>query len=154
MISLLTQCVRPYSHLSSNFRRRHLCSVWNALVLFYVLRRYFQMKDVHVCSSYKIDIYIFFLGCIYLYNSSAATSGVFTSPNYPGIYPRSCVCKYYFYGGKVERVNISFETFHLDKMNGYVVISVNPRYSYVPPFYYYVFMDTLFHVFVCRLFIY
>lgn len=52
--------------------------------------------------------------CGFNYKSSLATSGVFTSPNYPGKYPRNTECHYLFYGLKGEKVIIDFPKFEVD----------------------------------------
>jgi hypothetical protein len=48
--------------------------------------------------------------------SSIASSGVFTSPNYPGLYPRSVECHYIFSGKDRERVDITFVKYEIEGM--------------------------------------
>jgi len=52
--------------------------------------------------------------CGFNYKSSLAPVGVFTSPNYPGKYPRNTECHYLFYGQKGEKVIIDFPKFEVD----------------------------------------
>jgi hypothetical protein len=41
-------------------------------------------------------------------------NGTFSSPNYPGLYPRDTVCNYYFFGKRGQVVQIDFETFDVE----------------------------------------
>lgn len=50
---------------------------------------------------------------IYFYSKNRR-SGYFSSPNYPGLYPRDTECHYYFLGRKNERIQISFHTFDIE----------------------------------------
>lgn len=73
--------------------------------------------------------------CAFVYNSSAHSNGTFSSPNWPGLYPRdteyvrdhdyviagdhfsflSCSrCHYFFFGAKTERVHITFAYFDVE----------------------------------------
>ncbi len=52
--------------------------------------------------------------CKFEYSSSEFKNGYFTSPGYPGLYPRNVNCEYYFYGTKFERVFITFHTFDVE----------------------------------------
>ncbi|XP_052823104.1 suppressor of lurcher protein 1 isoform X9 [Octopus bimaculoides] len=52
--------------------------------------------------------------CGFNYKSILASSGFFTSPNYPGKYPRITECHYLFYGQKGEKVIIDFTKFEVD----------------------------------------
>ncbi|KAK2141303.1 hypothetical protein LSH36_1123g00051 [Paralvinella palmiformis] len=51
--------------------------------------------------------------CGFIYRSSDARSGTFTSPNFPGLYPRNTECHYIFYGDE-ERVYITFPFFDVE----------------------------------------
>ncbi|CAF0985770.1 unnamed protein product [Brachionus calyciflorus] len=50
---------------------------------------------------------------IYFYSINKK-NGYFTSPNYPGLYPRDLECHYYFIGSKTEKVQITFHTFDIE----------------------------------------
>lgn len=50
---------------------------------------------------------------IYFY-SAQKRNGYFSSPNYPGLYPRDIECHYYFIGQKNEKVQITFHTFDVE----------------------------------------
>ncbi|XP_064617690.1 suppressor of lurcher protein 1-like isoform X2 [Liolophura sinensis] len=52
--------------------------------------------------------------CGFNYYSAVNSEGVFTSPNYPGFYPRNTTCHYRFYGKKDEEVIITFQEFDVD----------------------------------------
>ena len=52
--------------------------------------------------------------CKVYFRSENGRSGYFSSPNYPGLYPRDTECHYYFMGGKNERVQITFHTFDVE----------------------------------------
>ncbi|CAH1799296.1 unnamed protein product [Owenia fusiformis] len=52
--------------------------------------------------------------CGFIYKSQKSRNGTFTSPNYPGFYPRNTECHYYFYAGKGEKVHISFLVFDVE----------------------------------------
>jgi hypothetical protein len=41
-------------------------------------------------------------------------NGTFTTPNFPGLYPRSTECHYLFYGRENERIFINFLYFDVD----------------------------------------
>jgi hypothetical protein len=43
-----------------------------------------------------------------------ARDGYFSSPNYPGLYPRDVLCHYYFFALKSQRVQITFHTFDVE----------------------------------------
>ncbi len=43
-----------------------------------------------------------------------ASNGTFTSPNYPGLYPRNTECHYLFFGDKKEKVHITFPYFDVE----------------------------------------
>ncbi|XP_041351240.1 suppressor of lurcher protein 1-like [Gigantopelta aegis] len=52
--------------------------------------------------------------CMFNYYSATSSSGKFTSPNYPGLYPRDTECHYLFYGAGDETVFIQFPVFAVD----------------------------------------
>jgi len=59
--------------------------------------------------------------CGFIYRSQLSTNGTFTSPNYPGFYPRNTECHYLFYGMDKERVHITFRQFEVEGMTRSVV---------------------------------
>ncbi|XP_076358820.1 suppressor of lurcher protein 1-like [Tachypleus tridentatus] len=52
--------------------------------------------------------------CSFIFNSTEQTNGSFTSPNYPGIYPRDTECYYLFYGRPGERIHLTFAYFDVE----------------------------------------
>ncbi|XP_013774421.2 suppressor of lurcher protein 1-like [Limulus polyphemus] len=52
--------------------------------------------------------------CGFIFNSTKRTNGTFTSPNYPGLYPRATECHYFFYGRKSERLTLMFAYFDVE----------------------------------------
>ena len=52
--------------------------------------------------------------CKVYFHSSDRKNGYFSSPNYPGLYPRDIECHYYFFGMKHEKVQITFHTFDVE----------------------------------------
>jgi len=52
--------------------------------------------------------------CSFTYRSSASVNGTFTTPNYPGLYPRETQCHYLFYGNDRQRVHIRFIFFDVE----------------------------------------
>lgn len=52
--------------------------------------------------------------CKLSFYSASRRSGYFSSPNYPGLYPRDTECHYYFLGQENERVQITFHTFDVE----------------------------------------
>jgi len=54
--------------------------------------------------------------CGFIYRSQRSPNGTFTSPNYPGFYPRNTECHYLFYGMPNERVHITFRQFDVEGM--------------------------------------
>lgn len=52
--------------------------------------------------------------CKLFFRSSDKRSGYFSSPNYPGLYPRDILCHYFFIGQKNEKVQVTFHTFDVE----------------------------------------
>ncbi|RWS05139.1 Suppressor of lurcher protein 1-like protein, partial [Dinothrombium tinctorium] len=52
--------------------------------------------------------------CGFIFRSSERSNGTFTSPNYPGLYPRDTECHYFFYGNASEKVHITFAYFDVE----------------------------------------
>ncbi|XP_067142809.1 suppressor of lurcher protein 1-like [Centruroides vittatus] len=52
--------------------------------------------------------------CGFSFNASVNTSGVFTSPNWPGYYPRNTECHYFFHAQNNGRVQITFAYFDVE----------------------------------------
>lgn len=52
--------------------------------------------------------------CAFIFHSDDKTNGTFTSPNFPGLYPRDTECHYFFQGKPKERVHITFTKFDVD----------------------------------------
>lgn len=54
------------------------------------------------------------LPCAFEYNSTTSLSGSFSSPNFPGLYPRDTECHYFFYGQNQQRVLLHFHYFDVE----------------------------------------
>ncbi|XP_006563716.1 suppressor of lurcher protein 1 isoform X2 [Apis mellifera] len=52
--------------------------------------------------------------CAFVYNSNETRNGTFTSPNYPGLYPRDTECHYFFNGQPNERIHLHFHFFDVE----------------------------------------
>ncbi|XP_015788200.1 suppressor of lurcher protein 1-like [Tetranychus urticae] len=52
--------------------------------------------------------------CGFIFRSSDRSNGSFTSPNYPGQYPRDTECHYFFFGNVSERAHITFAYFDIE----------------------------------------
>ncbi|XP_053202836.1 suppressor of lurcher protein 1-like [Panonychus citri] len=52
--------------------------------------------------------------CGFIFRSSDRSNGSFTSPNYPGQYPRDTECHYFFFGNQSERAHITFAYFDIE----------------------------------------
>ncbi|XP_061386574.1 suppressor of lurcher protein 1-like, partial [Musca vetustissima] len=52
--------------------------------------------------------------CSFAYNSTDKKMGYFTSPNFPGLYPKNINCHYFFYGELDEKVIIRFSYFDVE----------------------------------------
>lgn len=55
---------------------------------------------------------VLFVECRFTYNSNRSLSGYFTSPNFPGYYPRFTECHYKFIGQN-HKVRIKFVEYEL-----------------------------------------
>lgn len=62
----------------------------------------------------NLDLHLRLAVCAFVYNSVSHPNGTFTSPNWPGIYPRDTECHYFFYGQTNERVHITFAYFDVE----------------------------------------
>lgn len=57
------------------------------------------------------------LPCAFMFNSTGpygASNGTFSSPNFPGFYPRDTECHYFFYGDVNQRVRLHFHYFDVE----------------------------------------
>jgi len=61
--------------------------------------------------------------CAFTYKNDVTINGTFTSPNFPGLYPRNVQCHYLFYGADKSRVYITFLSFDVD--------GIPPRYAWL-----------------------
>ncbi|KAF7496719.1 Suppressor of lurcher protein 1 [Sarcoptes scabiei] len=52
--------------------------------------------------------------CGFVFNSTTQKRGFFTSPNYPGLYPKDTECHYFFYGNSTEKIYIKFLHFDVE----------------------------------------
>ncbi|XP_054722762.1 suppressor of lurcher protein 1-like [Uloborus diversus] len=52
--------------------------------------------------------------CGFVFRSEEGANGSFSSPNFPGLYPRATECHYFFRGRPGERVHIAFTHFNVD----------------------------------------
>ena len=52
--------------------------------------------------------------CGFVYSSKESQNGTFTSPNFPGFYPRDTECNYFFFGEPNEKVLITFSDFKVE----------------------------------------
>ncbi|XP_058976915.1 cubilin isoform X2 [Musca domestica] len=52
--------------------------------------------------------------CSFAYNSTDKKMGYFTSPNFPGLYPKNINCDYFFHGELDEKVIIRFSYFDVE----------------------------------------
>ena len=67
------------------------------------------------------------VGCRFTYHSHtspATKNGSFTSPNFPGLYPRNTVCLYEFVGLSTERVRVTIVYFDVE--------GIPPQYALSP----------------------
>ncbi|XP_074000230.1 suppressor of lurcher protein 1-like [Rhodnius prolixus] len=61
-------------------------------------------------SGEQVDDY----PCAFRYRAGASLEGQFTSPNFPGLYPRDTECHYFFHGSDNHRVRIIFHYFDVE----------------------------------------
>ncbi|CAN7936892.1 unnamed protein product, partial [Ixodes hexagonus] len=54
------------------------------------------------------------MACGFAFNSSESSNGTFTSPNWPGVYPRDTECHYFFHALPGEKVFIEFAYFDIE----------------------------------------
>ena len=54
------------------------------------------------------------LVCGFVIHSETSPNGTFTSPNFPGLYPRNTECHYLFRGKENERIYIDFPYFDVE----------------------------------------
>ena len=52
--------------------------------------------------------------CRIYFRSKEKRSGYFSSPNYPGLYPRDTECHFFFIGQKNEKIQLTFHTFDVE----------------------------------------
>ncbi|CAH1102418.1 unnamed protein product [Psylliodes chrysocephalus] len=52
--------------------------------------------------------------CAFEFNSNESRDGHFSSPNYPGLYPRDTECHYFFNGNMSERIRLHFNYFDVE----------------------------------------
>lgn len=52
--------------------------------------------------------------CAFVFNSSESRNGTFSSPNFPGFYPRDTECHYFFHGNQHEKVHLHFLYFDVE----------------------------------------
>jgi hypothetical protein len=69
---------------------------------YYLFVADFAMKSGEIDKRYP---------CAFIFNSTSRVTGEFTSPNYPGLYPRRTECHYFFHGLPHQEVYLSFEAF-------------------------------------------
>lgn len=62
----------------------------------------------------------FLAACAFVYNSTISPNGSFTSPNWPGLYPRDTECHYFFFGRPSEKVHITFAYFDIEGVSPWV----------------------------------
>ncbi|KAG8251342.1 hypothetical protein J6590_081774 [Homalodisca vitripennis] len=57
------------------------------------------------------------LPCAFMFNSTGpqgSPNGTFSSPNFPGFYPRDTECHYFFHGDTNQRVRLHFHYFDVE----------------------------------------
>ncbi|XP_074600158.1 suppressor of lurcher protein 1-like [Brevipalpus obovatus] len=75
--------------------------------------------------------------CSITFNSNISKNGFFTSPNYPGLYPRNTECNYFFHADEKQQVHINFTHFdvrgispcHPGSSSDYIQYSSEPLIS-------------------------
>ena len=58
--------------------------------------------------------YFYFSVCGFTFHSENEPNGTFTSPNFPGLYPRNTECHYLFFGQDNDRIHITFPYFDVE----------------------------------------
>ena len=82
-----------------------------------------QRLPLAKCRPASILTWVF-PACGFVFNSSTAANGTFTSPNFPGLYPRNTKCHYLFYGAENEVIYITFRYFDVDEIPPGLVYNV------------------------------
>ncbi|KAL0275067.1 UNVERIFIED_CONTAM: hypothetical protein PYX00_003047 [Menopon gallinae] len=52
--------------------------------------------------------------CAFVFNSNDSRNGTFSSPNFPGFYPRDTECHFFFHGRPREKVHLHFTYFDVE----------------------------------------
>jgi hypothetical protein len=68
------------------------------------------MADFGISSGRQLSSH----PCGFEFNSTEALNGTFSSPNYPGYYPRDTECHYLFHGRPGEKVHLHFTYFDVE----------------------------------------
>ena len=71
----------------------------------FVLFLEFGMTRGHQLTEYP---------CAFVFNSNESRNGTFSSPNFPGFYPRDTECHFFFQGSQKEKVNLHFSYFDVE----------------------------------------
>lgn len=72
-----------------------------------------SIVDFGIKSGKQLSV----LPCAFQYNSTNDVSDnvkLFTSPNFPGLYPRNTECHYFFYAKEHEKIKINFTFFDVE----------------------------------------
>ncbi|KAL1139896.1 hypothetical protein AAG570_006873, partial [Ranatra chinensis] len=80
---------------------------------------YFFTENFGIGSGEQMSDY----PCAFRYRSeeSHPGGGTFSSPNFPGLYPRDTECHYFFHGANYQRVRIHFHYFDVEGVLPYVL---------------------------------
>jgi len=100
----------PNIDLYSAFFTRHLVTSSATLINYWLIQLYERRLSSLVLSNRWYVVAV----CRFIYKSSKSLNGTFTSPNYPGFYPRNTECHYLFLGDETYRVAIAFRQFDVD----------------------------------------
>ena len=65
-------------------------------------------------GSYILVSSVTVLECVFKFRNEVSSSGIFKSPNFPGLYPRSTECHYLFYAGENKTVHIEFLQYDIE----------------------------------------
>ncbi|CAH1186141.1 unnamed protein product [Phyllotreta striolata] len=71
---------------------------------------YAFMENFGIRTGNQLSIY----PCAFEFNSNESKEGHFSSPNYPGYYPRDTECHYFFNGNLSEKVRLHFDYFDVE----------------------------------------